>query len=456
MGFAGACQPLRGTGDDAFLPHILFKEPVPEERETEKGLRPRDNVVACAGKGTPMTLPVKILSVLAGLSLAGSARARIWTNDRGATVVAVLVAVRDAEVDLKLQDGRVVAVPKNIFSGADQEYILEWVKSGGTLPDTDVGAENPPVQGDSGRRYVPLEPNWDAPWPERVVVPGFLLVKTVQETEDLSVYETDYFIMESPGKLPEAERMILARRFETILSALAAVPLNLAVARRPSRKYLVRVCFQEEDFNRAPGLRNGHLKFSPTSFTALLLRNKKGKLLKPELDPRFAVTHWAAQSMDWEHWLVDGFSAYMAFLPMEKEAPVFRKIPERLAAMVPRAVRTGRETLPALADMLSRDSAHSAAEHGVSSRGGTLQYWADLLWMVYWSHLEGNGKAERLRSYLRVRDAEGGGKARAVLLDGKTPEDVQGEMAAAWKKMGLRLRFSQPASAAADGKSAEK
>lgn len=81
----------------------------------EKGLRLRDNVIACAGKGNPMTVPVKILSVLAGLSLAGSARARIWTNDRGATVVAVLVAVRDAEVDLKLQDGRVVVVPRNIF-----------------------------------------------------------------------------------------------------------------------------------------------------------------------------------------------------------------------------------------------------------------------------------------------------------------------------------------------------
>lgn len=62
-----------------------------------------------------MTVPVKILSVLTGLSLAGSVQARIWTNDRGATVVAVLVAVRDAEVDLKLQDGRIVAVPKNVF-----------------------------------------------------------------------------------------------------------------------------------------------------------------------------------------------------------------------------------------------------------------------------------------------------------------------------------------------------
>lgn len=116
-------------------------------------------------------------------------------------------------------------------------------------------------RGIPGRRYVPLEPNWDAPWPERVVVPGFLLVKTVQETEELSVYETDHFIMESPGKLPEAERMILARRFETILSALAAVPLNLAVARRPSRKYLVRVCFQEEDFNRAPACGTGISSF---------------------------------------------------------------------------------------------------------------------------------------------------------------------------------------------------
>ena len=122
--------------------------------KAKKGLRPRDNVVACADKGSPMTVPVKILSVLTGLSLAGSVQARIWTNDRGATVVAVLVAVRDAEVDLKLQDGRIVAVPKNVFSGADQAYILEWVKSGGTLPDTDVGAENPPAQGASGGRYV--------------------------------------------------------------------------------------------------------------------------------------------------------------------------------------------------------------------------------------------------------------------------------------------------------------
>lgn len=58
-------------------------------------------------------------------------------------------------------------------------------------------------------------------------------MKAVQETDELSVYETDHFVIESPGKLPETERMALARRFETILSALAAVPMNLAVAAAP-------------------------------------------------------------------------------------------------------------------------------------------------------------------------------------------------------------------------------
>mgnify|MGYP002689714482 CR=1 FL=1 len=274
-----------------------------------------------------MILPVKILSALAGLSLAGGVHARVWTNDRGATVTAALVAVRDAEVDLKLKDGRVVAVPRNIFSGADQEYIQEWVKSGGTLPDTDVGNALETGKGDVS--YTRLEPNWNADWPQRAGLAGFLLVKTVQETDDLSIYETDHFIIESPGRLAKPEQEALARRFESILRTLAAVPLNLTVARKPSRKYLVRVCFSEEEMEKVPGLRNGRLKFSPTSFTALLLRDKKGNPVNPDaVDPRFAVTHWVMQSLDVEHWLVDGFPPIWRFFPGKKMKPSSGRFPE--------------------------------------------------------------------------------------------------------------------------------
>lgn len=423
----------------------------------EKGLRPQGNVVACAHRGNPMTVPVKILSALFGLSLAGGVHARIWTNDRGATVVAKLVAVRDAEVDLKLQDGRVVAVPRNIFSGADQTYIQEWVQSGGTLADTDAEAENAQQAQDSGTRYVRMEPNWDAPWPLKAGAPGFLLVKPVQETDELSVYETDHFIIESPGKLSEAERQALARRFESVLAALAAVPMNLTVARKPSRKYLVRVCFQEDDFKKVPGLVNGRLKFSPTSFTALLLRDGKGEPRKLDaVDPRFAVTHWVMQSMDMEHWLVDGFSGYMAFLPMEKGAVSFQKVPARLAARLPRSLRTGRGAVPALEDMLARDSFHSSTGHDRGLEGNETAYWGDLLWTVYWCHLEGDGKADRFRRYLKAWDAEERARAHAILLDGKVPEQVQQEMAAAWRKLGVKLKFASPSSSAVkEGKTAE-
>lgn len=398
-----------------------------------------------------MTMSVKILFALAGLTLAGGVHARIWTNDRGATVVAALVAVREAEVDLKLRDGRVVAVPRNIFSGADQTYIQEWVKSGGTLPDTDAGAENAQDAERSGMGYVRLEPNWDAPWPSRAGVDGFLLVKPVQETDELSVYETDHFMIESPGRLVEAEQQALSRRFESILAALAAMPLNLTVARKPSRKYLVRVCFSEEELEKVPGLRNGRLKFSPTSFTVLLLRDRKGKPSRLEaVDPRFAVTHWVMQSLDAEHWLVDGFSAYMAFLPREKEEVFFQRLPKRLASLLPRSVRTGRVSLPALEDLLARGSAHAASRHEREAGGSGAEYWADLLWTVYWCHLEGDGKATRLRRYFKAWDEEDKAGARAILLNGVSPAQVQKEMALAWKKFGVKLNFAPPSAPKGD------
>ncbi|MFR2287547.1 MAG: hypothetical protein ACLS9G_09145, partial [Akkermansia sp.] len=102
------------------------------------------------------------------------------------------------------------------------------------------------------------------------------------------------------------------------------------------------------------------------------------------------------------------------------------------------------DSLPALEELLARDSSHSASVHDQILKGKGTEYWADLLWTVYWCHLEGEGRADRLRRYLMAWDAEEQEKARAILLDGKSPAEVQKDMAEAWKKFGVKLKFAPP------------
>ncbi len=393
-----------------------------------------------------MTVFVKILAVLVMPVLAGTlSHARVWTNDRGATVKGVLVAVRETEVDLRLPDGRIVAVPRQIFCGEDQTYIQDWVQSGGTLADADADNLTPEEQA-AIEKYLRSQPNWEAAWPKRAGVNGFLLVKTVQESDEWCVYETDHFMIECAQKLSEEERQMLAYKFEAALQALAALPLNLTLARKPSRKYLVRVCLNAAEMEAVHGLRKGRVKFSPTSFTVLLERDKNGKPVKPdEIDPRFALAHWVMQSLDMEHWMVDAFSDYMEFLPTEKHEVLFTRLPERLKKMLPRNILTGKTAIPRLEVMLRREAKHTADGHGKLKgiQDKDAVSWGGLLWMVYWFHLEGDGQAQRIRKYLRAWNEDGNKQARAILMAGKSAAEVQADMAAAWKKLGVKIKFDE-------------
>ncbi len=399
-----------------------------------------------------MNVSLKILAMVAMPAMVCSVQARVWTNDRGATVRGVLLSVRETEVDLRLPDGRIVALPRSIFSGEDQTYIQNWVQSGGTLVDEDAGSLTPEEQA-RVTKYMRSMPNWDATWPAKAGLKGLILIKTVQETAEWCVYETDHFVIESAKKLTDEEQQAIAGKFETVLEAMAALPLNLSVARKPSRKYLVRVCFTEEEMAAVHGLRKGHLMFSPTSFTVLLTRDKKGKAKELNLiDPRFAFGHWVMQSLDMSHWVVDAFAAYLEFVPEKEFKLSFIQLPKRLSNLLPRDIRTGKTAIPAFSDVLARKSLHTVEGHGKEDGIKNAAAWGDLLWIVYWLHMEGDGQGMRMRKFMRAWIEDGEQQALKILLDGKTPEQIQQEMAEAWKKHGVKLKFDEPKAAAAEVK----
>ncbi len=383
------------------------------------------------------------LLAIVSLFIIGQAEARVWTNSKGATVTAKLIAVRATEVDLQLLNGRIVSVERTIFSGEDQNYIQQWEQSGGTLAEQDDAGDIINVRGMS-LRQVNLTPNWDALWPKKAGFKDLQIIKTVQESDDLCVYESDLFIFESPIPLHEEERRQLTKRFELSLRALAEMPLNLTVARKPSRKYLVRVCFSQKEMAEVHGLQRGRVKFTPTSFTALLFRDKRNQAQNlDELDTRFAVTHWALQTLDLDHWLVDSFSEYMEFLPVEDNQINFTQVPKFMAKRLPKNIKNGKKKLMPLESILARKDIHLSALHEESTKDKELQYWTDLLWLVYLCHLEDEGKATRFRAYVKTLSEQNSTAARQELLKGTTILEMQSDLVKAWKKFGVKLQFCE-------------
>ncbi len=383
------------------------------------------------------------LLAIVSLFIIGQADARVWTNSKGATVTAKLIAVRATEVDLQLPNGRIVSVERTIFSGEDQNYIQQWEQSGGNMTEPEEVGDIINVGGMS-LRQVNLIPNWDAPWPQKAGFKDLQLIQTVQESDELCVYESDLFIFESPIPLHEEERRQLTKRFEMSLRALAEMPLNLTVARKPSRKYLVRVCFSQKEMAEVHGLQRGRVKFTPTSFTALLLRDKRDQAQNlDELDTRFAVTHWALQTLDLDHWLVDAFSEYMEFLPVEDNQINFTQVPKFMAKSLPKDIKSGKKKLKTLDSILARKDVHLSAMHEESSKDKELQYWTDLLWLVYLCHLEDEGKATRFRAYVKTLSEYNSDLAQKELLKGETTHELQADMVKAWKKLGVQLQFSE-------------
>lgn len=119
--------------------------------------------------------------------------------------------------------------------------------------------------------------------------------------------------------------------------------------------------------------------------------------------------------------------------------------------MLPRSLRAGRDSLPALEDLLARDSSHSASGHDQILKEkarniGPICYGP--FTGAIWKERAG---AARLRRYLMAWDAEEQEKARAILLDGKSPAEVQKDMAEAWKKFGVKLKFGAAVSRGGEG-----
>lgn len=79
-----------------------------------------------------------------------------------------------------------------------------------------------------------------------------------------------------------------------------------------------------------------------------------------------------------------------------------------------------------------------------SGQEANFNYGLGLLLTHYFFHMEGGGKAFRITRFLNELEAGREGEASlAPLLGGGTYEKLEGEISAAWARMGVRIRFGE-------------
>jgi hypothetical protein len=75
-------------------------------------------------------------------------------------------------------------------------------------------------------------------------------------------------------------------------------------------------------------------------------------------------------------------------------------------------------------------------------RDPQINYGCSLLITHYFLQMDGDGDAKRIKSFLKaLRDGKTGEDAIAVLLDGRSYEQVSEEIGKAWGRRGINLTF---------------
>lgn len=380
--------------------------------------------------------------------------ARVWTNDSGSTISGNLVEVREGELDLLLSDGRRVTVPRKILSGVDNQYADEWQRRArdgeGPPPEDQFPQPQQIPDANAVKKVVPT--NWTAPWPKKSGYEGVIMFKVLQQLEGHNVYESDNFRIESPKPLDRTELDALFIRFESSLATLSTLPFNLRLAMVPPGRYVIRVYFDDEEWEKNEGVPHEKIGVSGTHFIVRLDRKDPDAPVSIELQkdrpipdfsylkPIHVVTHWVMQFMGKTYWLNEGLAAYMENLP-EKDGMFFYEHDVAMAARaIPRTIRKSRLNLPPLEKILRQEGAPAGAEREqLRMKAGAL------LATVFFIRMDRGGKdMKNLRHYLQQIQREEKGNPVELLLDGRTWEELEMEMADAWRPHRVILTFDRP------------
>lgn len=401
--------------------------------------------------GAPM-LKNPMLRSLAALCLTATAlEARTWTDVQGREIEAELVSHDDREVVLRLPGGKNATVALTRLSEED----LAFLRGETDEPEAEEKKESETKAGDD-------ELNWSVAWPDAVVYKADPEINIAEEDEEKKrwVYESSHYRFICDVRLSKSVVSNFAEMFESAYQYSRALPLAITGGRVRDGKFEILLFEQFDDYVKAGGPASSAGVFMPGENVVMVPlkslgvrkvgsgymrdRDKSDQVLVHELVHQLTPDIYYREGS--RGWFTEGIAEYCAMTPYRNGRfnvrSALRTIEEDVTAYN-RKTNRGRALgteidAPDLKQFMGMDYSDFTGSNA------NFNYGFAALMTTYFIHLDGEGDAARLKTFLKKLREIGHGdieEAYKVLLDGRTWDELEEDVAKGWGKKGVDIEF---------------
>jgi hypothetical protein len=392
-------------------------------------------------------------------ALGGAAEVRVWTDAQDRKVEAALIKADDANVVLKLKNGKELPYPLEKLSAADRKYVED--NKIFLTDDTKILEDEKPK-----KNSEPVETadalNFDAPWPERVTFTEDPEIKTVEEDAGKKrfVYESANYQYVCDVRLAQSVVKGFAVMFEATHLYCRTLPLALNGGKKNKEKNEILLFEHFDDYVKAGGPPSSagvfmggrgvvmvpltSLGVRPVGSSYMLDRDKSNRTLPHELTHQLTPDEYDGKGI--RGWFTEGLAEYVGVSPYRAGSYNVRGNQKDILDYATGSGSEGKGgrglgekiTIPALKKFMLQDYADFAGEKA------NFNYGCGLLITNYFFHMDGASDAKRIKAYLKAlqedKDAE---KSLDILLDGRTFEKLEEDIVKAWGRKGVDITFEK-------------
>jgi len=377
--------------------------------------------------------------ILSGMMLIWTAPtdARTWTNTLGRTFDAEFVRLDGNSAIFVLPNGRHFSMPVAELGPEDQARL----SGGGRAPRNEVVAAS-----------------FGSPWPREVRLDGPVGGKIVSEDKAAGryIYESPGYRFTSDSRLTDDALRNFAVMFEATRKYSRGLPISLGGAAQGGGRLDILLFGTRQAYARAGGPPNSAGVFSRgvvlvpmeslglkdvgTGFSLDVRRHNKVLVheLAHQLTPE---AYFASGSIGW---FSEGLAEYIAITPYTWgyfSTDVHGNVVKAYAT-ANGADGTGGRAIGSEILAPKLRSFFLMPYQTFSGENANFNYALGLLLTHYFFHMEGGGKAGRITKFLQgLHAGQHGEAALKPLLGGSTYEKLEGEISAAWARMGVNIRF---------------